>query len=137
MRYRYRLVTVVDTDVHLSTADELLSGQQLVVGQHPSVASRPRHLHLGGHRQWHGPGGDDTDAQFCRGVDEHAAAVHEFGPQSVECVDDSGVRLDDAALKLRYIAVRQPFEQLRAPGSEPPCAQVDEVKLLFDSQSPR
>ena len=68
-----RFVAVLDADMHLGAADQLLAGQQLVVGEHLSVAGCLGHLHFGRHRQRHGPGGDHAHAQLGGGVDQDPA----------------------------------------------------------------
>ena len=54
------------SDVHLGAADQLLAGQQLVVGEHLPVAGGLGDLHLGGHRQRHRTRRDHTHAELRR-----------------------------------------------------------------------
>src|SRR4029077_16498633 len=69
VRDDHRLVAIRHSDVHLRAADQLLSGQQLVVGEHLAIPGGLRDLHLGGHRQRHRTGGHHPPAQPSRGRD--------------------------------------------------------------------
>jgi len=132
-----RLVAVGHADVHLSAADELFAGQQLVIGEHLPVAGSLRDLHFGGNRQRHRPGGDHAHAEFGGGVDKHLAVALEIGAQSVEGVDHAAVDFNHAALQLGDVAVGQLTEQYRCPGRQPSGLQVDEVEFLLDAHRSR
>jgi hypothetical protein len=96
--------------MHLSAADELFAGQQLVIGEHLPVAGSLRDLHFGGNRQRHRPGGDHAHAEFGGGVHKHLTLAQQIGAQSVEGVDNAAVHFDHAALQLGDVAVGQLIE---------------------------
>ena len=93
--------------MHLRAADQLLSGQQLVVGEHLAIPGGLRDLHLGGHRQRHRTGGHHAHAQPSRSIDKHAPMPLQLVPQSLEGGHDTAVHFDDTALQFRNVRVRQ------------------------------
>ena len=131
------LVAVVDADMHLGAADQLLARQQLVVGKHLPVARGLGDLHFGRHRQRHGPRRDHAYAQFGGGVDQDPAVVDKFTAQPVQRIDHPGVRLDDAALQLGDVVVGQLGQQFGGACRQSPRLEIDKVKLLFDAQRSR
>ena len=119
--------------MHLRPADQLLAGQQLVIGEHLAVPDGLRDLHLGGHRQRHRTGGDHAHPQLGRGVQKHVAMPLQLIAQPLEGVDDTAVHFDDTALQFRDVRVRQSVEQLGRAGSQPAGFQIDKVEFLFDA----
>jgi hypothetical protein len=124
-------VSVVDTNMYLGAADQLLARQQLIVSEHSSVSRRPGDLHFGRHRQRHGPGGHHPYAQLGGGFDEYPSVAEKFIAQPVQGIDDPGVCLDDAALQFGDVLLGQLGQQFGGARGQPPCLQVDKVELLF------
>ena len=130
-------VAIGHIHMHLRTADQLLAGQQLVVGQHLPVAGGLGDLHLGGNRQRHRTRRDHTHAEPRGGVDEDPAMPDQFGAQPLQGADHPGVHLDHAALQLGDPVVGKFSQQFGRACRQPPRLQIDKVKLLFNPEGPR
>ncbi len=121
----------------LGTADQLLSGQQLVVGEHLPEPGGLRHLHFGRHRQWHRPGRYHSDAEISGGIDQYPALMQQVVAQSFEGLGYLTGHLDHAALQLGGEVVREVLQQFGRTGGQPPRRQIDEVKFLFHAHGSR
>ena len=61
----------------------------------------------------------------------------QIGAQTLECVDDTAVHLDDAPLQLGYVSVGQLGKQFRRPRGQASGLEVDEVEFLLDADRSR
>lgn len=122
----------------LSPADDLLPGEELVVGEHAGVAGVGRHRQVARVGERHCAGGDDAESLGPGGRDEPAAQRTDALPQVGKAGDDGGVGLDDGALQLGSKALtREGIEQDRGAWNHLPRVDVDDVELLLDTQRQR
>jgi hypothetical protein len=138
VRDGHREVAVADVDMHLGTADELLTGEQLVLVEHVLIARVRRDLERLQVGDGHGTGRHDAHAQpFGRG-DDAAAQRGEVLGQVDEPDVRATVRLHDRPLQLRAEPVAGKLRE-KAVGArnEPPCLQVDRVELFLDPDRDR
>lgn len=112
--------------MNLRAADQLLTREQLIVGEHVLVPVGGRDLEFGGDRQRDRTGGNHPDSRIGGFLRQDAAIVGKILTQILERVDDAAVRLDHAALQLVDVAVRQMGQQFGCPSSQSAGLQIDE-----------
>jgi hypothetical protein len=121
--------------VYLHPANELLADQHLVFCEHAAKAcvfgDDERH------GQRHRARGRHTHAERLGSRRQLGAQLHQIAAQLVERIRHFGVGFDRRLLKLGGIGacrLRERAQHLRRAGGQAATAQIDEVKLFFDSE---